>query len=180
MRLKKDEKWVTHAVCGPMNRQCGLRRTKMVEDLITAALAAAEGDEAVDEAAVAIDDAPRPHDPMVDFSYGDDDSPPQEAGDSDKTSKKKTRTPRRYSNKAVTVEMPDKCREKHPNSTGVRQVACYVEKQGCGKWAVWISVDDLPWLVRLMHDQFCLGGVSLLPEQCNDDSQTSAKTGGQR
>ena len=29
-----------------------------------------------------------------------------------------------------------------------------------------------------MHDQFCLGGVSLLPEQCSDDSQTSAMAGG--
>ena len=44
VRLKKDEKWLIHAVCGPMNRQCGLRRTKMVDDLITAALAAAEGE----------------------------------------------------------------------------------------------------------------------------------------
>ena len=89
VRLKKGEKWLIHAVCRPMDRQRGLRRTQMVDDLITAALAAVEGDEAVDEAAVAIDDAPRPHDPMVDFSYGDDDSPPQEAGDSDKTPKKK-------------------------------------------------------------------------------------------
>ena len=44
VRLKKDEKWLTHAVCGRMNRQCGLRRTKMVDDLIAAALAAAEGE----------------------------------------------------------------------------------------------------------------------------------------
>ena len=126
VRLKKGEKWLTHAVCGPMSRQCGLRRTRMVEDIITAALAVAEGHAAVDEAAVAIDDAPRPHDPMVDFSFGDDDSPPQEAGDSDKTPKKKT-PPRQSANMAVTVEMPDKCREKYPTSTDVRQVACYVE-----------------------------------------------------
>ena len=44
VRLKKDDKWLIHAVCGRMNRQCGLRRTKMVDDLITAALAAAEGE----------------------------------------------------------------------------------------------------------------------------------------
>ena len=132
VRLKKGEKWFIHAVCGPMSRQRGLDRTRMVEDIITAAIAAAEGDEAVDEAAVAIDDAPRPHDPMVEFSYGDDDSPPQEAGDSDKTPKKKKKKktpPRRSTNMAVTVEMPDKCREKHPKSTGVRQVACYVEQE---------------------------------------------------
>ena len=44
MRLTKGMKWLIHAVCGPMNRQCGLRRTNMVYDLITAALAAAEGE----------------------------------------------------------------------------------------------------------------------------------------
>ena len=182
VRLKKGEKLFIHAVCGPMDRQRGLKRTKMVEDLMDAAIAAVEGDEAVDEAAVAIDDAPRPHDPMVDFSFGDDDSPPQEVGDSDKTPKKKT-PPRRSANMAVAVEMPDQCREMYPTSTGVRQVACYVENPGKrnGRSAskVWISVDDLPWLVRLMHDQFCLGGVPLLPEQCSDDSQTLAMAGGE-
>ena len=44
VRLNKGDKWRIHAVCGPMNRQCGLRRTKMEDDLITAALAAAEGE----------------------------------------------------------------------------------------------------------------------------------------
>ena len=124
-----------------MDRQRGLRRTNMVDDLITAALAVAYGDEVVDEATVAIDDAPRPHDPMVDFSDGDDDSPPQEAGDSDNTSKKKKKKtpPRRSANMAVTVEMPDQCREKYPKSTGARQVACYVEAAVWrGKKKVWI------------------------------------------
>ena len=83
----------------------------MVDDLITAALAAADGDEAADEAAwqMQIGDAPPPHDPMVDFSYGDDDSPPQEVGDSDETPKKKKKNtrPRQFTNRAVTVEMPD-------------------------------------------------------------------------
>ena len=106
----------------------------MVDDLMTTAIAAVEGDEAVDEAAVAIDDAPRPHDPMVDFSYGDDDSPPQEAGDSDKTPEKKKKTPpRRSANMAVTVEMPAQCREMYPTSTGVRHAKCYVQKIGKGK-----------------------------------------------
>ena len=76
---------------------------------------------------MAIDDARPPHDPMVDFAFGDDDSPPQEAGDTDKTPKKKTQKRPRIRDLVVTVEMPDKCREKYPKSTGVRQVACYVE-----------------------------------------------------
>jgi len=179
VQLKKGEQWLIHAVCGPMDRQRGLKRTKMVDDLITAALAAAEeaSSEAVDEAAVAV--APPPKDPMADFSYGDDGSPPRGAGDSDETPKKQTR--RRSANMAVRVEMPDKCREKYPKSTGVRQVVCYVEdstRRGARK--VWMSVDDVPWLVRLLHDQFCLGGVSLLPEQCGgDDAQTPAMAGGE-
>ena len=44
VQLKTGEQWLIHAVCGPMDRQRGLRRTKMVDDLITAALAAAEGE----------------------------------------------------------------------------------------------------------------------------------------
>ncbi|MDP6208917.1 MAG: hypothetical protein QGG01_11445, partial [Roseibacillus sp.] len=126
VRLKKGEKWLVHAVCGPMRRQCGLSRTSMVESLITAAVAAftaafaaAEGDAAAAIDAAAIDDARRPHDPMVDFSFGDDDSPPQEAGDTDETPKKKTQKRTRVRDTAVTVEMPDKCREKYPKSTGV-------------------------------------------------------------
>ena len=60
VQLKKGEQWLIHAVCGPMDRQRGLKRTKMVDDLITSALAAAEetSSEAVDEAAVAV--APPP------------------------------------------------------------------------------------------------------------------------
>ena len=58
-------------------------------------------------------------------------------------------------------------------------MACYVEaSEWRGKRKVWIFVNDVPWLVRSMYDQFCLGGVPLLPEQCGDDSQTSAVAGG--
>ena len=67
VQLKKGEKWLVHAVCGPMRRQCGLSRTSMVESLITAAVAAfnaafaaAEGDKAVEALCVAIDDARPP------------------------------------------------------------------------------------------------------------------------
>ena len=79
----------------------------MVDDLITAAVAAVSMT-LIDDA---MDDAPRAHDPMADFSYTDD-----EAGDSDNTSKKKKNTtpPRRSANMAVTVDMPDKCRGKYP------------------------------------------------------------------
>ena len=67
VRLKKGEKWLIHAVCGPMSRQSGLQRTNMVEDLVTAALAAADGDEAADEAAWQMqigDDPPTPPSPL--------------------------------------------------------------------------------------------------------------------
>ena len=50
--------------------------------------------------------------------------------------------------------------------------------RSCAVKEVWISVNDVPWLVRLMYDQFCLGGVSLLPEQCSDE-QTLAMAGGE-
>ena len=43
-----------------------------------------------------------------------------------------------------------------------------------------MSVDHVPWLVHLMHDQFSLGGVSLLAENCSgDDAETPAMAGGE-
>ena len=59
VRLRKGERWLVHAVCGPMRRQCGLSRTSMVESLITAAVAAFN-DQAVEALCGAIGDARPP------------------------------------------------------------------------------------------------------------------------
>ena len=43
-----------------------------------------------------------------------------------------------------------------------------------------MSVDHVPWLVYLLHDQYSWGGVSLLAEHClDDDADTPALAGGE-
>ena len=42
VQLRKGEQWLVHAACGPLSRQRGLTSTKMVDDIITAAMAAAD------------------------------------------------------------------------------------------------------------------------------------------
>ena len=85
VHLKKGEQWLVHAVCEPLSRQRGLARTKMVDDLITAAIVAADGptSAAVDEPAR--DVTPQPRDVMQDLSYGEGGSQPHGAGDSCET-----------------------------------------------------------------------------------------------
>ena len=43
-----------------------------------------------------------------------------------------------------------------------------------------MSVDHVPWLLHLLHDQCSLGGVPLFPERCLDgDAGTLAMAGGE-
>jgi hypothetical protein len=70
----------------------------------------------------------------------------------------------------VHIEMPAVAKEIEPYSTETRQVICYV--QSTAHKQVWISLADVPWLVRVLHDQAKLGGVSLIP---NDPSVQSPK-----
>ena len=88
--LKKGEQWLDHAARGPVSRQRDLPRSKMVDAFISVAIAAVETPprEVVDEPAGAL--APQPHDPMPDFTYGDDHSQPHGVGDSCEPPKKQT------------------------------------------------------------------------------------------
>ncbi len=164
VQLKKGDQWLTQSACGPADRQRGLRRTKMLEALMTAAQAAvvavAEAPELDGPPAGA--DPPPAHDPMADFDY-DDTPPPALAGHdmSDTPSKKaRQKSAPKYLNRVVTLTMPAKCKEMHPSCDDTRKVTCYVKD--CRQ--VWMSVEDVPWLVRYVHEQFLLGGVPLVEE----------------
>ena len=91
VQLQKGEQWLVHAECGPLSRQRGLARTKMVDDLIIAAIVAADGptSAAVDEPAR--DATPQPRDLMSDLSCGEGESQSHRAGDSCDTPKKQPR-----------------------------------------------------------------------------------------
>ena len=155
VQLRKGQDWLSSSACGPVNRQHGLKRTKMAVDLMAAATAAC-GDV---EEAPAPDDSPPSRDPMADFGYEDTlGDPPAlaESDPSDDTPPKKARV----RNRVVTLTMPAKCREMYPSCDDTRQVTCYVKDSR----QIWISVEDVPWLVRYVHEQFCLGGVPLVEE----------------
>ena len=75
--------------------------------------------------------------------------------------------------------MPARGKEKYPDCTEMRKVSCYV--QAAQKRQVWISVDEVPWLVRLLREQSALGGVPLLKaEHCEEGDSAPALAGGQQ
>ncbi len=173
VQLRKGEQWLVHATVGPMQRQRGLARTRMVEQIMAAAIAACETAGEADIPPGHVD--PPPHDPMAELAYEDagddvDDAPPPAiAGDAKKARRRAVR------DRVVQVEAPAKCREMHPGCKETRQVTCYV--QWAGRKQVWISLDDVPWLVRVLHDQATLGGVPMI--DIDGDSPPPALAGGE-
>ena len=102
-------------------------------------------------------DSPPPRDLMAELAYTDSPPPAFAGRDSlDKTPPKKARVKKG----PVAVTMPAKCKEKYPSCHDTRQATCYVNH----KRQVWIAVADVPWLVRYVHEQCCLGGVPLVEE----------------
>ena len=176
VQLKKGEQWLINAAVGPMERQRGLQRTKLVEDIMTAAFAAAKSSDVADKTTPP-DVTPPPHDPMADLCYEDSqDTPPALAGDDaeetlEETPKKKSRSS--IASGLVRVNMPAKSKERYPDSTEMRTIQCYVFKTT--RPQIWISTDDVPWLLRVLHDQASLGGVPLLSS--NEDHTSPALAG---
>ena len=81
VQLKKGEQWLVHALVCPMGRQRGLKRTRMVEDIVTAALAIVNvTPETFEDSPLAAPDPPPP-DPMQAFGYEEDTPPPALQGD---------------------------------------------------------------------------------------------------
>jgi hypothetical protein len=160
--LKKGDRWLSSSACGPTNRQQGLQRTRMLETLITtaqAAVAAAAEAPELDGPPAGAD--PPAHDPMAAFEYEDEDTPPPAlAGpDGPDTPPKKARRQKVVRRNAmVNLTMPAQCKEMHPDCDGTRKVTCYVKDSR----HVYMSVDDVPWLVRYVHEQYVLGGIPLV------------------
>ena len=168
-----------------MNRQAGLQRTKMVEDLAHAACTKAHAC-LVTPTPAAIAACDRVHDPARDFSLDDDDEDiaPAMAGSAEKEKTPKKRK-RDYAKDVVAiVDMPARALEMYPDCKETRKATCLVENSA--RKQVWISLEDVPWLVRGLHDQATLGGVPMLedPDTCDrgelskrGDSPTPAVAG---
>ena len=65
--------------------------------------------------------------------------------------------------------MPEVAKELNPHSTETREVTCYV--QSTWHKQVFISLEDVPWLVRMLHDQAKLGGVPLIHTDPSDGGE---------
>ena len=167
VQVHKGEQWLVQAATGPMGRQAGLQRTKMVEDLAHAACTKAHAclvsPNPITPAAIAA--CGRVHDPARDFSLDDDDEDIALAmagsAENERTPKERKRDYARHV--VVIVDMPARALEMYPECKDTHKVTCLVENFPSRQ--VWISVEDVPWLVRALHDQATLGGVPLLDDQ---------------
>ena len=164
VQVTKGEQWLVQAATGPMCRQAGLQRTKMVEDLVDAACTKAHAC-LVTPTPAAIAACDRAYDPARDFSLDDDDEDIALAmagsAENERTPKERKRDYARHV--VVIVDMPARALEMYPECKDTHKVTCLVENFPSRQ--VWISVEDVPWLVRALHDQATLGGVPLLDDQ---------------
>jgi hypothetical protein len=70
--------------------------------------------------------------------------------------------------------MPREAPEKNPACAETYEVRVWLANQ----MAVWIHIEDLPWAVAFMHDQYTVGGVSAVvdePEQLPSPSPVKSK-----
>jgi hypothetical protein len=140
-----------HAAVGEEARQISLGRTKLVEEVMKLATDAAS-QPGVDTPPLAA--APADHDPMDDVGYVAAPQAPAIAASAKRAKRRALR------DRLVHVEAPAKCKEMYPGCQETRKVTCFVECAGTKQ--VWISLADVPWLVRSLHDQATLAGVPLL------------------
>ena len=118
VQIRKGEQWLISASLGSTQRQQSLKRTKIVEDIASAAIAAVLEEEVAEQHEA--EEAPAPHDPMQDMAY-DDLSP-------EKEQQKQAKDRRLHvSNRLVKIEMPAVAKELNQDSTDKREVTCYVQ-----------------------------------------------------
>ena len=163
VQVHKGEQWLVHAATGPMGRQAGLQRTKMVEDLAHAACTKAHAC-LVTPTPAAMAACDRAHDPARDFSLDDDDEDiaPAMAGSAEKERTPKKRKRDYAQDVVVIVDMPARALEMYPECKETRKATCLVENSA--RKQVWISLEDAQWLVQVLHDQATLGGVPLIED----------------
>ena len=66
----------------------------------------------------------------------------------------------RLTNCIVTVNVASRCPEIDPTCTQMRPVKLYI----IDRRTVWLSIDDVPWAIRYLHDQVHLKGVPMVAD----------------
>ena len=58
------------------------------------------------------------------------------------------------SNTVVTLDVPDRCPEQHPNCTVLRKIRLYITDRR----SLWLDLADVEWAVRYLYVQNLLHG----------------------
>jgi len=147
-----------------------LNRVKLIETLQTRMKRALQN-ECVDDDATASDAEPSASidDPMLNLAFG-------AASTIDNVKEEQKKKTKRVNKKNVLLrlKMPREAPEKNPACAETYEVRVWLANQ----MAVWIHVEDLPWAVAFMHDQYTMGGVSAVvdePEQLPSPSPVKSK-----
>jgi hypothetical protein len=125
-----------------------------------------EDEEACGVGADGEDDVSKIGDPMANLAFDDIEliQPKEKQKKQKKVSTKK--------NVLLRVQMPEEPPEKNPACKQTHEVRIWIANPK----AVWISIEDLPWAIAFMHDQYTLGGVStVVDEEVAPESPVKSK-----
>lgn len=158
VNLSKRQDWLCKMVTGQGSWQRPLNRVKLIETLLrkmrSALSVEGEDDGAVgsdgEENVSAIDD------PMASLAFEDDEMLKQKDNPSKLRRHKKTKK-----NVLLRLRMPREAPEKNPACAQTYEVRVWPANLN----SVYICIEDLPWAVAFMHDQYSLGGVSTVVDE---------------
>lgn len=157
--LNKRQDWLCRMVSGIGSYSRPLARVKLIDTLqskIRRAIASECDETADDENSDEETNARLIDDPMSALDFGDDFAALGKSKGQNKKGKKKGNR----KNVMLRVMMPREPQEKNPNSNQKKEISVWLTNQ----LSVWICIEDLPWAVQFMHDQYLLGGVSTVVE----------------
>jgi hypothetical protein len=164
VKMAVSESWLTSACCGTRDdsRSAAFGRTSLLEQLRTCIGRKADGVDDLDDENP-IEAADDEYDPMDEIGSA---SATNMLGPTLLETDKRGRT-RYYRNRAtnciVTVNVASRCPEVDPNCTQMRPVKLFI----VDRKTVWLSIDDVAWAVRYLHEQVHLKGV---PVVADDDA----------
>lgn len=154
VNLNKRQDWLCRMITGQGTYQRPLARVKLIETLqgkIKRALKCDSADGDADsceedglEAKDGIDD------PMNQLSFEEHTQSPEVSKAKPKQSARKHKK-----NVILRLTLPEEPPEKNSKSKETREVTLWLTN----RQAVWLGVEHIPWAIRVMHEQYLLGGV---------------------
>ena len=166
LKMNQGEPWLMALAIGKVGRQEFLSRDTFVNLVKDKALAACEAEDKVTEMTedVSAPAAPQPGkpDPMAAMM---DDAPAGAVLAA--SSPKASRAADRSGPLMVQVEVPEECPVLHPMATATRTLSVIVTRSR--RSTLFINLNDLDWIVRMVHDYWVCGNVALTEEENTDN-----------